>query len=80
MSKDRKLLFPHWRLFIERFFAINRVSISFYEKILCYIEMAKYFITNWKNLAKELIINLGRFLNINSISLFGFKKELPKIW
>ena len=80
MIKNPKLIFPKWRLFIERTSTINHVSISYHEKILCYIEMVKYFLMEWKILAKELVINLGRLLNINSISLFGFKKELPKVW
>ena len=80
MVKIGKVIFPKWRLFIERLIAINRVPISWSEKILCYIEMGQYFLMEWNILLKELIINLGRVLNIKSISLFGFNKELPKVW
>jgi glycosyltransferase involved in cell wall biosynthesis len=80
MAKSGKLLFPRWRLFVEHLIAINHTPISWSEKIFCYIEMGRYFLVKWRGLAKELIINLARVLNINSISLFGFKKELPKVW
>lgn len=80
MVKIRRLLFPKWRLFFERFIAINHVKISWYEKIFCYTEAIQYFFMDWKILLKELIINVARFLDVQSVSFLGFTKELPKVW
>ena len=79
--KRRKFVFPQWKLFFERLFLISRVQISSYEKICCYVEMARYVITQrTKTLTKELVINLALLMNIKSVNFWKFQKELPEVW
>lgn len=80
-QKKGKLLFPQWRLLIERLISIYNLPINWEEKFYCHLEILRY-IWNWKAypLTKEIFINLGRFLNIYSIQLGSYKKSLPKFW
>ena len=79
--KKGKLLFPQWRLLIERLIIIKNAPIDWREKINCYLEMIRY-IWKWKTatLVKEPLINLGRILNIHSIKVGPYQKKLPEYW
>lgn len=79
-EKKGKLLFPHWSLFLSYISAINRVQINLYEKIKCYFFMNKLFLEQRNLFVKELIINIGRALNIRSISFGSLQKNLPTVW
>ncbi len=78
--KKGRLLFPQWRLFLERFIVINRVQMSWDEKLRCHVEMGRYFRWKWKQLVKDLMINFARFLNIDPMDLWGIKKYVSPGW
>ena len=43
-SKTPILVLPHWKNFIEFFKAVNKVSIGFFERLLCYREIGRWFL------------------------------------
>jgi glycosyltransferase involved in cell wall biosynthesis len=53
-AKIGKLIFPHFREFVEYFFAINRVPLPWRERLGCYWEMAKWLKANRQRLAYDL--------------------------
>jgi glycosyltransferase involved in cell wall biosynthesis len=79
-ERKGKLLLPHWSLFLGYLSAINRVQFSWDEKLRCYTLMLSFLIEKQKLFTKELAINVGLILNISSLSIFNFKKNLPTFW
>ena len=79
-NRDKKIMLPLWKWFVEYLFSIQRVPMNWYEKIRCYAQMGKWFLWMWQRLAKELLITSLRYLNINQVSLGKVKKKLPTQW
>ncbi len=54
-KKKGKLHLTRWKWLFQYILAIKRAQISWSEKALCYMQMAKWFIWNCKWLAKDLL-------------------------
>lgn len=54
-DKKGKLHLTRWKWLSQYLLAIKRAQISWSEKVLCYTQMVKWFIWNWKWLAKDLL-------------------------
>lgn len=50
------LSFPHWRLLREHLRSIHRVPLSWYDRMQCYLCMGWWVRRNWRNLAKNLVL------------------------
>ncbi len=71
-SKNQgKIQMPTCTLFAQQLQSVNRVSMSGFERIACYVELAKWFSWKWKTMVKELLIATLQTLN----KLFKFKKS-----
>lgn len=75
-----KLVMPLWTWFFEYLAAINRASLNWSETLACYAHMSRFFFLMWPRLAKELIINFFRVLNIEEISFWSYKWKVPNSW
>jgi glycosyltransferase involved in cell wall biosynthesis len=49
-----KLQSPRWRWFFGHLSSIRRVRMGFREKILCYMQMGRWVLWNWRTLMNEL--------------------------
>ncbi len=45
-----------WRWFFEYLICIRRVRIGWYEKACCYVQMARWFRWNWRDMRNELVV------------------------
>lgn len=75
-----KIVMPLWTWFFVYLGAINRASLNLQETIACYAHMSRWFWLMCPRLAKELIINCFRILNLEEISLGSYKWQLPSFW
>lgn len=53
-SKSGRISFPHWRLLLELFLAVNRAPVNLYEKIRCYLCLPGWIRLRWRQLARNL--------------------------
>lgn len=51
-----KIVLPEWGLFVQQLISIQRVKMSWSEKVSCFLQVGKWFSWKWKKLAKELIM------------------------
>jgi glycosyltransferase involved in cell wall biosynthesis len=42
-TKTGRIVFPYWRLCFEYFMSINRIPLSWSDRLLCYVQMARLF-------------------------------------
>ncbi|AOY78700.1 glycosyltransferase family 2 protein [Moorena producens JHB] len=64
-AKRDKIVFPVWRLFLEFIASINRVHLSWHERLDGYIQMTKWLLLwGWLRMAKDLILATAQALNI----------------
>lgn len=54
-AKIGKIVFPHFREFVEYLHVIKRVPLPWHERLGCYWEMAKWIKTNRKRLTYDLL-------------------------
>ncbi len=47
-TKKDQIIFPYWRLCFEYFRSIRRIPLSWFDKLLCYIQLARLFTLNWR--------------------------------
>jgi glycosyltransferase involved in cell wall biosynthesis len=55
-SKAGRLAFPRWAIFLEYCKAIKRGKLDWWERVGCYIVMAKWLWRNWKGLIYDLVV------------------------
>lgn len=55
-NRKHKLAFPQWRLLKEHLDSIQRVPLSAYERLQCYLCMGWWMRKRWRKLAKSLIL------------------------
>lgn len=81
LKKD-KLIFPNWKLLYEQFNIITKTCAptSYLEKLLCYIEIRRYFCIKWRTLALELLINIVKLLSYFIPASMKLEERLPKVW
>lgn len=83
-AKKGQLHLTRWKWFNDYLTAIRRAPISWDEKALCYIQMAKWFIWNWvwlsKDLMKAVVWPFVRpFLNFESDTIEGRELSTDKL-
>ncbi len=66
-AKKTKITFPHWRLLLEHFKSVSRSPLNLYEKALCYFYLFWWIRLQWRNLAKNLILQEKKKRNFRSI-------------
>jgi glycosyltransferase involved in cell wall biosynthesis len=54
-KKVGKLIFPAWRLLVEYIAGIHRAPLSWHERILCYVEIAKWLRDRRQELIRDLV-------------------------
>lgn len=62
-SKAGRIIFPYWRLCFEYFRSINRVPLSWSDRLLCYIQMTRLFKQRWRQglpMWRWLVVDLER--------------------
>ncbi|WP_041596220.1 glycosyltransferase family 2 protein [Halothece sp. PCC 7418] len=57
-----KIVLPEWGLLFQQLASIQRVPMSFSEKVFCYLQVGKWFSWKWKKLAKELMMATGKLI------------------
>ena len=60
-NKGREV-FREWKLLSEYLSSIGRVRIGHYDRLRCYIHMAKWFRHNWTDLKADLLTGLKKSL------------------
>lgn len=76
-AKKGKLLFPQWRLLWEQFRAINRIQLSWKQKLYCYSEIPRRIRLQWRILSLELFINL---IQLVPIKFKVNRNSIPDVW
>ncbi len=54
-SKEGKLVFPKWRVFFGYLTSINKVPLSRFEQIRCYLHAGRWLSKHWDLLVKEVL-------------------------
>ena len=58
-SHEMGTFFPHWKNFVEYFRSVNRVPLSWFERLLCYVQIMRWFIEEGRGfLVKDIILFL----------------------
>jgi hypothetical protein len=75
-SKNQgKILMPTCTLFSQQLQSVNRVPMTAFEKIACYVQLAQWFSWKWKTMVKEMLIAMLQILN----KTFKFKKPQERL-
>ncbi len=61
-AKAGRIVFPHFRQFVEYLLVISRVPMARHERLLCYVEMVKWLSVNQRRLRKDLTIAIKQML------------------
>jgi len=61
-KRKGRIQLPRWRWFFGYLLAIKRVRLSWYEKLLCYLQMVKWVRRQWRKLRDDLMIAAKRIL------------------
>jgi glycosyltransferase involved in cell wall biosynthesis len=61
-SDRRRLVFPYWRLFAEHLRALRVDALSVTQRGGCAAYVARRFTTHWKDMAHEVVDNLGALI------------------
>lgn len=75
-----KIVMPLWTWFFVYLQAINRAALTGQETIVCYAHLSRWFWFIGPRLAKELIINCLRVLNLEEVSVGSYNWKLPSFW
>jgi len=62
-TKAGRIIFPYWRLCFEYFMSISRVPLSWSDRLLCYVQMARLFKQRWRQnmpMWRWLVMDLER--------------------
>ena len=51
-----KIVFPYWMQFFDFLSTILRTPIPLFEKVRCYLYMAKWFLDHFRNLIGDLVL------------------------
>jgi hypothetical protein len=62
-AKQGKILLPHWRIFWEYWLSVAKASLSWYERIRCYLSMFQQLRGMEYLLLQDLILAKEQYLN-----------------
>jgi len=63
-----KAVFPYWMQFFDYIVTINRVSIGWFDKFMCYLYMLYWLLINGKRMAKDVFVALYAHLTRAGVS------------
>jgi hypothetical protein len=82
-KKASKLLFPRWRLFVERLKYVSYSDLPAHKKIGCWSEMFIFYFRRpheGKSLVKEILINIVKIASQAGGHFDGLRRRLPEKW
>lgn len=64
-----KAVFPYWMQFFDYLITIYRVSLNWFDKLMCYLYMSYWLLINAKRMAKDVVLASFAFLSRGGMSL-----------
>jgi glycosyltransferase involved in cell wall biosynthesis len=78
-SKENGTYFPHWKNCIEYFRSVNRVQLSLFERIMCYIQILGWFAEEgYRFMAKDMIFFMLQHSSLASKLMQHFPSSLKR--